>query len=91
MPFAFDSIQIPWGIILFIGLATFMPNSPRQLIRKGKVEQARIEYIKIRRDLQSHEVHEEFALMRAQIDYEMMRELTSYREIFNLFKHRALA
>lgn len=83
-------IQIPWGIILFIGLATFMPNSPRQLIRSGKVDQARIEYIKIRRDLQSHEVLEEFALMRGQIEYEMQREITSLKEIFRIFKHRAL-
>lgn len=83
-------IQVPWGVIMFIGLATFMPNSPRQLIRSGKVDQARGEFIKIRRDLQSHEVHEEFAMMRAQIDFEMQRELKSYREIFKLFRHRAL-
>ena len=37
-------IQLPWGIIMFIGLSTFMPNSPRQLIRQGKVEQARREF-----------------------------------------------
>ncbi|KAL1985248.1 hypothetical protein VTN96DRAFT_8047 [Rasamsonia emersonii] len=84
-------IQIPWGVIMFMGLATFMPNSPRQLIRRGKVEEARAEFVKIRRDLHSHEVPEEFALMRAQIEYEMQREITSYREIFRLFRHRALA
>jgi len=83
-------LQIPWGIIMFIGLATFMPNSPRQLLRNGKIEEARIEFIKIRRDLQSHEVTEEFALMRAQIEYELEREVTSYREIFRLFRHRAM-
>ena len=83
-------IQVPWGVIMFIGLATFMPNSPRQLIRAGKFEQARTEFIKIRRDLQSHEVHEEFALMRAQIEFEMEREIKSYKEIFRLFRHRAL-
>lgn len=83
-------IQIPWGVIMFAGLATFMPNSPRQLIRSGKVEDARREYVKIRRDLHSHEVHEEFTLMRSQIEYEMQRELTSYKEIFRLFRHRAL-
>ncbi|KAH8884374.1 putative MFS monosaccharide transporter [Thozetella sp. PMI_491] len=83
-------VQIPWGVILFTGLATFMPNSPRQLIRSGKVEAARIEFIKIRRDLQSHEVHDEFALMRAQIEYEMQRELTSVKEVFKLYRHRAL-
>lgn len=84
-------VQIPWGIILFIGLATFMPNSPRQLIRSGKVDQARVEFINIRRDLHSHEAQEEFALMRAQIEYEQEREVKDYGEIFRLFRHRALA
>jgi MFS family permease len=84
-------IQIPWGVIMFIGLATFMPNSPRQLIRHGKVEEARREFIKIRRDLHSHQMHSEFALMRAQIEYEMQREITSYKEIFKLFRRRAFA
>jgi hypothetical protein len=83
-------IQIPWGIIMFVGLATFMPNSPRQLIRQGKVELARSQFARIRRDLSSHEMTEEFALMHAQIEYEMEREITSYREIFRLYRHRAL-
>ena len=82
-------LQVPWGVVLFVGLSTFMPNSPRQLIRNGKIDQARIEYLRIHRDLQSHEAQEEFALMRGQIEYEMQRELTSYKEIFKLFRHRA--
>lgn len=84
-------IQIPWGVVLFIGLATFMPNSPRQLIRNGKVDEARQEFIKIRRDLHAHEVQDEFVLMRSQIEFEMEREIKSYKEIFRLFRHRALA
>jgi MFS family permease len=83
-------IQIPWGIIMFVGLSTFMPNSPRQLIRKGKVEQARTAFTRIRRDLASHEAQGEFALMRAQIDYEMMREIKSVKETFRLYRHRVL-
>ncbi|BCR89148.1 putative MFS monosaccharide transporter (Hxt8) [Aspergillus chevalieri] len=83
-------IQIPWGIIMFIGLISFMPNSPRHLIRSGKIEDARREFRRIRRDLHSHEVQEEFTLMRVQIEYEMEREITSYREIFRLFRHRVL-
>ncbi|KAK4574171.1 hypothetical protein LTR86_001932 [Recurvomyces mirabilis] len=83
-------IQIPWGIILFIGLSTFMPDSPRQLIRKGKVDKARIEFIKIRRDLHSIEAQEEFALMHKIIEYEMEREIKSYKEIFRLFRRRAM-
>lgn len=84
-------IQIPWGIVLFCGLCTFMPNSPRQLIRVGKIEQARVEFVKIRRDLHSHDAQEEFALMRAQIEYEQEREVKTYKDIFKLFRHRALA
>ncbi|OQD70136.1 hypothetical protein PENDEC_c026G07139 [Penicillium decumbens] len=83
-------IQIPWGIIMFIGLATFMPNSPRQLIRSGKIELARSEFTRIRRGFHALEVQEEFLLMQTQIEYEMERELTSFREIFKLFRHRVL-
>jgi MFS family permease len=83
-------IQIPWGIIMFIGLSTFMPNSPRQLIRNGKIEQARIEYVRIRRDLAGHEAQEEFTLMRAQIEFEMMREIKSIKEIYRLYRYRVL-
>ncbi|CAK7218265.1 hypothetical protein SCUCBS95973_003426 [Sporothrix curviconia] len=83
-------LQIPWGILLFIGLTTFMPDSPRMLIRAGKVEAARAEFIKIRKDLQSHEVLEEFQLMQGQIEYEMAREIRSWKEVFTLYRHRAL-
>lgn len=83
-------IQIPWGVIMFFGLISFMPNSPRHLIRSGKVEQARNEFKRIRRDLQSDEVHREFEVMLAQIEYEKEREITSYRDIFRLFRHRVL-
>ncbi|KAF9885288.1 hypothetical protein FE257_013089 [Aspergillus nanangensis] len=83
-------IQIPWGIIMFCGLFTFMPDSPRHLIRSGKVEQARNEFTKIRRDLHSDEVNQEFVLMVAQIEYEKEREITSYREIWQLFRSRVL-
>ena len=67
-----------------------MPNSPRQLIRNGKVEEARVEFVRIRKDLRSQEAREEFALMRSQIEYEQEREVKSYKEIFRLFRHRAL-
>ncbi|KAJ5888750.1 Major facilitator superfamily domain general substrate transporter, partial [Penicillium taxi] len=83
-------IQIPWGIIMFIGLATFMPNSPRQLIRNGKTEQAMNEFARIRRGLLTHEMEQEFSLMRGQIEYEMEREIKSYREIFIMFRSRVL-
>lgn len=83
-------MQVPWGVILFCGLATFMPDSPRQLLRIGKVDDARREFLKIRKDLNSQAAGQEFALMRAQIEYEVEREVKSYKEIFRLFRHRAL-
>ena len=82
-------IQIPWGIILFIGLATFMPDSPRQLVRDNKIEAARIVCTKIRSDLHSHEVQEEFSLMQAQIAYEKERQLPSFWEMIKLYRRRA--
>ncbi|SMQ52071.1 unnamed protein product [Zymoseptoria tritici ST99CH_1A5] len=82
--------QIPWGVLLFIGLCTFMPDSPRHLIRRGKIDQARAEFAKIRRDLHSHEAQHEFNLSVAQIQFEQRRELKSYRETFKLFRHRIL-
>lgn len=66
-----------------------MPNSPRQLILHGKVEEALRDFTRIRSDLHSQEAREEFALMKAQIEYEMQREIPTYREIFKLYTHRA--
>lgn len=83
-------LQIPFGIILLIGLVTFMPDSPRQLVRDGQIEKARREFLKIRRDLNNEEVHEEFAFMQTQIEYEMQREIKSLREIWSMYKHRVL-
>lgn len=83
-------LQIPWGVLMFVGLATFMPNSPRQLIRQGRADDARREFGKIRRELTPSEAEEEFSAMKAQISFEMEREVTSYREIFRLFRRRAL-
>jgi sugar porter (SP) family MFS transporter len=83
-------LQIPWGVVLFVGLATFMPDSPRQLLRAGKVEAAREAFGLVRRDLEQHEVAEEFALMRAQIDFEKEREVRSWGEVWRTFRHRVL-
>ncbi|KAF7359490.1 MFS monosaccharide transporter [Mycena sanguinolenta] len=84
------ALQLPWGIIMFIGLATFMPNSPRELIYKNKIDDARRTFATIRPDLQPHELPQEFSLMHAQIEYEREREIKSYREIFRLYRHRVL-
>lgn len=84
------ALQIPWSIIMFIGLSTFMPNSPRYLIQHGKVEEARKAFSRIRRDLHAHEVVEEFSLMRQQIQFEMNRKVPSFIEAFKLYRHRIL-
>lgn len=83
-------LQAPWGIILFICLATYMPKSPRELIQKGSIAEARIEFAKIRNDIPAHEAHEEFVLMKTQIEYEKTRAPLGYREIFQIYRHRVL-
>jgi hypothetical protein len=83
-------LQAPWGIILFTCLATYMPHSPRQLIQKGHVDQARGEFAKIRDGMPPDEVQEEFTLMKAQIEFERNRELPTYSEIFKIYRHRIL-
>lgn len=82
------AMQVPWGVILFVGLATFMPDSPRQLIGVGKVEKARRAFERIRTDLQPWEVEREFLVMRALIEGEMRQEKLSYREVYARYKHR---
>ncbi|KAI1349989.1 putative MFS monosaccharide transporter [Xylaria sp. FL0043] len=83
-------LQVPWGIILFVCLATYMPKSPRELIQKGSTAEARIEFAKIRNDIPPHEAHEEFVLMKSQIEYEKTRAHSGYREIFHIYRHRVL-
>lgn len=83
-------MQAPYGIILIIGLLTFIPESPRYLMRKGDAEGARNAFMRIRDDLQSEEAQVEFQLMRAQIEYEQQREVKSFKELFKLYRHRFL-
>ncbi|KAJ0385245.1 hypothetical protein COL922a_006754 [Colletotrichum nupharicola] len=83
-------LQIPWGIVLFTGLITFTPNSPRQLIQRGRVDEARHEFTRIRSDLQSHVVHEEFGLMKSQIEFELQREIPTFKEIWKTYRRRVL-
>lgn len=84
------AIQIPWGIILFIGLATFMPDSPRQLVRDGKIDHAGSVFARLRSDLESHEAQAEFSLMRDQIEYEMQRKIPTFKEMIGVYRHRTL-
>lgn len=45
------ALQIPPGVILFIGMQFVLPDSPRWLIRQGRDEEARAAFTKIRGDL----------------------------------------
>lgn len=81
-------MQLPWGIILFIGLTTYMPDSPRQLVQKGKIEEAKQVFMRIRSDLQSDEVQTEFGTMHAQIEYEMQRKVPTIGESWKLYRRR---
>lgn len=83
-------IQIPWGVIMFAGLCTFMPDSPRQLIRSGKIDAARRAFIRITRHEEGQDLEPDFLLIKAQIEAEKEREVGSYREIIRLFRHRVL-
>jgi hypothetical protein len=84
------SIQIPWGIILMCGLLTFMPQSPRELIKRGQIEAGRAAFTKLRTDLGSEEaIYQEFDLMCRQIDFELHRQMP-WREGFRTFRHRIL-
>lgn len=67
-----------------------MPESPRQLVRDGKIGEARGAFARLRSDLQSDEVRAEFSLMKDQIDYEMTRKIPTFKETFNIYRHRAL-
>ncbi|KAI1177693.1 hypothetical protein F4777DRAFT_587126 [Nemania sp. FL0916] len=51
-------------------------------------QNARREFAKIRNAIPPHEVCEEFALMRAQIEYEKDRARLGYRENFRVYQHR---
>jgi MFS family permease len=83
------AMQAPWGIMLFVGLTTFIPDSPRHLIRVGNVPAARNAFERVRPDLGTDEAEREFVLMQSQIEYERERELKSYGEVFRLYQHRA--
>lgn len=69
-----------------------MPHFLRQLIRTGKIELGRKEFGRIHRGegVDEVEVGKEFALMRGQIEFEIEREITSYKDIWRLFRHRVL-
>ncbi|KAF9047149.1 general substrate transporter [Hymenopellis radicata] len=84
------SMQIPPGIILFIGLQFILPDSPRWLIRHGRDEDAKAAFSQIRGDLSGAELHKEFDDMREQILYEKSIELSSFKEAWEKYRKRII-
>ncbi|KAL3291106.1 Major facilitator superfamily domain general substrate transporter [Colletotrichum asianum] len=84
------ALQIPWGFVMLLGLLTFMPDSPRQLIRADKIEAARRALSKMRSDTSPDEFVAELDQMQAQIEFEMERGIASFGEALQLYRHRCL-
>ena len=84
------AMQIPWGIIMFFGLATFMPDSPRHLIRAGKNDAACNAFRKTHRIPRSSDDLQGFDTLVAQVQMEMEHESITYAQAFRLYRRRAL-
>jgi len=83
------SLQIPWGVLLFLGCLFILPESPRWLIQHGHNERALRSFTKVHRGAKDA-AEQEFALMRSQILFEQSHGAITYREIFTRYRHRAL-
>ncbi|KAF7193949.1 Major facilitator-type transporter ecdD [Pseudocercospora fuligena] len=85
------ALQGAIAVPLVVGLATFVPESPRYLIMKGASEKARTMFLKLRPDLDTYDAQREFSRIRAQIDYERVRcrKLTT-KELWHVLRCRIL-
>jgi len=84
-------LQLPWGILLFLGLAFILPESPRWLIQHGREAEAIKAFASIRGDLKTHkEVEEEFALMKKVVAAEKAQEVSSLIGIFVKYPKRTI-
>ena len=86
------ALQIPWSVIFLGGLLTFMPETPRQLVKVGRHDRAREVFARLHRGRHEDEdeANHEFKLMHAQISFEISREITNVKEIFRLHYRRAI-
>ncbi|THU97852.1 general substrate transporter [Dendrothele bispora CBS 962.96] len=84
------ALQIPPGVILFLGLQFLLPESPRWLIRHGMDEEAKRAFSRIRGDLNGTRLHVEFDEMKEQILYEKATEITSLKEAWNKYRKRVV-
>ncbi|VDB91532.1 unnamed protein product [Peniophora sp. CBMAI 1063] len=81
------ALQIPPGVILLIGLFTFLPESPRWLIRNGQDELAYRMFAKIMGSA-SPETRHEFEDMREQVLYEQRHEVKTLGEAWARYRKR---
>ncbi|UJO22214.1 Hexose transporter 2 [Fulvia fulva] len=86
------ALQIPWSVLFLCGLLTFMPETPRQLVKMGQIDRARAVFARLHqgRHEDDNEADHEFKLMHAQISFEISREITNIKEIFRLHYKRAI-
>jgi MFS transporter, SP family, sugar:H+ symporter len=76
------AIQFIWAAILASGM-TFLPESPRYLIKKGKYDKAKRNLAKVlRADVDSAEVKAEYEEIQANLDHEQAVGQTSYIDCF---------
>jgi sugar porter (SP) family MFS transporter len=64
-------VQFAWSLVLFAGML-MLPETPRFLIRKGRMDKAVRALARVRRLPETHaSIHEELAEIKANHDYEM--------------------
>ncbi|WP_458039162.1 MFS transporter, partial [Klebsiella pneumoniae] len=79
MPIA---VQFAWSIILIVGML-ILPETPRFLVKKGKMDQAARSLGKLRRLPADHEaIVAEVAEIKANNDYEMSQGTAGYIDCF---------
>ena len=76
------AVQFAWSIILIVGML-ILPETPRFLIRQGKIDGAKVALGKLRRLPADHPaVDDEVAEIKANHDYEMSIGSVSYIDCF---------
>ncbi|KAL8400913.1 hypothetical protein RB594_001080 [Gaeumannomyces avenae] len=77
------AVQFAWSIILIVGML-LLPDTPRFLIKRGKVEEAKAALGKLRRLPADHPaVDDEISEIKANHDFEMSLGSASYLDCFS--------